>query len=90
MMKQDISRLNRFSFTTVKEFEQALAMLKSQKMKNLILDLRDNGGGYLQESIYTFRSFSRQRQNDSLYRRSEYFENGLYINNGGDLRTDAW
>ena len=44
-------RLNRFSFTTVKEFEQALENLKRQKMKNLILDLRDNGGGYLQESI---------------------------------------
>jgi carboxyl-terminal processing protease len=44
-------RLNRFSFTTVKEFEDALAKLKKQKMKNLILDLRDNGGGYLQESI---------------------------------------
>jgi carboxyl-terminal processing protease len=44
-------RLNRFSFTTVSEFEEALEKLKSQRMKNLILDLRDNGGGYLQESI---------------------------------------
>jgi carboxyl-terminal processing protease len=44
-------RLNRFSFTTVKEFEQALNELKNRKMRNLILDLRDNGGGYLQESI---------------------------------------
>jgi len=44
-------RLNRFSFTTVKEFEEALSGLKAQNMKNLILDLRYNGGGYLQESI---------------------------------------
>ena len=44
-------RLNRFSFTTVSEFEEALEGLKKQRMKNLILDLRDNGGGYLQESI---------------------------------------
>ena len=44
-------RLNRFSFTTVREFEQALNDLKKKKMRNLILDLRDNGGGYLQESI---------------------------------------
>lgn len=44
-------RLNRFAFTTVKEFEQALNELKKKDMKNLILDLRDNGGGYLQESI---------------------------------------
>ncbi len=44
-------RLNRFSFTTVNEFEEALEKLRKQNMKNLILDLRDNGGGYLQESI---------------------------------------
>ena len=44
-------RLNRFSFTTVKEFEEALGTLKKQRMRNLIMDLRDNGGGYLQESI---------------------------------------
>lgn len=44
-------RLNRFSFTTVDEFEEALADLREQKIKNLILDLRENGGGYLQESI---------------------------------------
>ena len=45
-------RLNRFSASTVKEFEQAIGELQQKyKMKNLILDLRDNGGGYLQESI---------------------------------------
>jgi carboxyl-terminal processing protease len=44
-------RLNRFSMTTIDEFEEALYKLKDQKMNNLILDLRDNGGGYLQESI---------------------------------------
>ncbi len=44
-------RLNRFSFTTVQEFEEALEKLKGRNMKNLILDLRENGGGYLQESI---------------------------------------
>ncbi len=44
-------RLNRFSFTTVKEFEEALEKLEEKGMKNLILDLRENGGGYLQESI---------------------------------------
>lgn len=44
-------RLNRFSSTTVREFEEAIGKLKEQNMKNLILDLRYNGGGYLQESI---------------------------------------
>lgn len=53
-------RLNRFSFTTVKEFEDALKKLKGQNMKNLILDLRDNGGGYLQESITLSDHFLEQ------------------------------
>lgn len=40
-------KLNRFSATTVDEFKEALSELKSQGMENLILDLRGNGGGYL-------------------------------------------
>lgn len=40
-------KINRFAATTVEEFKEALADLKSQGMKNLILDLQGNGGGYL-------------------------------------------
>jgi carboxyl-terminal processing protease len=45
-------KLNRFSATTVDEFKTAMAELKkSNQVKNLILDLRNNGGGYLQAAI---------------------------------------
>jgi carboxyl-terminal processing protease len=40
-------KLNRFAASTYKEFLEALLKLKSQGMKNLILDLQGNGGGYL-------------------------------------------
>src|SRR5690554_3770132 len=40
-------KLNRFSETTFKEFERALKKLKDQGMKRLVLDLRDNPGGYI-------------------------------------------
>jgi len=40
-------KLNRFSATTVEEFNGALDKLKGQGMKSLILDLRGNPGGYL-------------------------------------------
>jgi carboxyl-terminal processing protease len=41
-------KLNRFSATTIEEYTTALKKLdKSGKIKNLILDLRGNGGGYL-------------------------------------------
>jgi len=44
-------RLNRFSTQTYKEFMKRLLELKSKGMKNLILDLRDNGGGVLDEAV---------------------------------------
>ncbi len=40
-------KLNRFSATTMGEFKTAMSALKKEKLKNLILDLRNNGGGYL-------------------------------------------
>lgn len=40
-------KLSRFARTTMQEFKEALTKLKSQNMKKLILDLQDNGGGYL-------------------------------------------
>lgn len=43
-------RLNRFSETTYKEFMQATETLQKKGMRNMILDLRDNGGGILTEA----------------------------------------
>ena len=40
-------RLNRFAQTSTDEFSQAIKELKEQGMKDLIFDLRSNGGGYL-------------------------------------------
>lgn len=41
-------KLNKFSATTTEEFSQAIQTLKAgSKLNNLVLDLRDNGGGYL-------------------------------------------
>lgn len=40
-------RINRFSATTYREFMKALDTLESKGMKQMILDLRQNPGGYL-------------------------------------------
>ncbi|HZY10763.1 MAG TPA: S41 family peptidase, partial [Bacteroidota bacterium] len=42
--------VNRFSQTTHDEFVSALNKLRSQGMKKLILDLRNNSGGYLEQA----------------------------------------
>ncbi|MBO4825797.1 MAG: S41 family peptidase [Prevotella sp.] len=41
-------RIGSFGATTYNEFMQGIEQLKQQGMKDLLLDLQDNGGGYLQ------------------------------------------
>jgi carboxyl-terminal processing protease len=40
-------KLNKFAATTTKEFMNAVDSLRKNNMKNLVLDLRSNGGGYM-------------------------------------------
>jgi carboxyl-terminal processing protease len=42
--------VNRFAATTHQEFMEALASLKASGMKRLVLDLRTNPGGYLEQA----------------------------------------
>ena len=44
-------RLNKFSSKTYGEFMTSLEALKKENMQKLILDLRDNGGGVLEEAV---------------------------------------
>ncbi len=44
-------KVNRFAATTSSEVEEALISLESQGMRRLILDLRNNPGGYLHEAV---------------------------------------
>jgi carboxyl-terminal processing protease len=44
-------KLNRFSATSVDEFQESIATLKADGMQNLILDLRGNSGGYLGTAV---------------------------------------
>lgn len=50
-------RIGSFGATTYKEFMAAVDALKQQGMSNLILDLEDNGGGYLQAAVQIANEF---------------------------------
>lgn len=50
-------KLNKFSATTNDEFVEAMKDLKRQNIQNLILDLRGNGGGYLNTAIEISEQF---------------------------------
>lgn len=59
MPKNDIGyiKINRFSATTYDEFVEKTEELKTQGMKKLIIDLRDNGGGYLKAATNLCNDF---------------------------------
>ncbi|MCL5268072.1 MAG: S41 family peptidase [Bacteroidetes bacterium] len=49
--------INRFAETTTEELDTALARLKAQGMKELVLDLRDNPGGLLDQAVEVASEF---------------------------------
>ncbi|MDE7154171.1 MAG: S41 family peptidase [Muribaculaceae bacterium] len=65
-------RLTRFSESTDKEMKQAISKLKRNGMKNLILDLEGNGGGYLNAAVDVASQFLNKGDNvvstKSVYR----------------------
>ena len=50
MLSSDLGyiKINRFAESTFKEFKEALSSLQKRGAKKLVLDLRDNPGGYLE------------------------------------------
>ncbi len=50
-------RVNRFAATTHEEFTQAMRKLRTQNMERLVLDLRDNPGGYLEQAVRMTNDF---------------------------------
>ena len=50
-------RLSKFARTTFKEFTEATARLQGEGMKELIMDIRDNSGGYLDQALLLSNAF---------------------------------
>ncbi|TGD57699.1 S41 family peptidase [Flavobacterium humi] len=50
-------KINRFAETTYNEFKSGLNRLIKQGAKSLVLDLRNNGGGYLEEAVFISDEF---------------------------------
>ncbi|MCB2203927.1 S41 family peptidase [bacterium] len=76
--------INRFSATTYEEFLTGLRDLKKQGMKKLVLDLRGNPGGYLEQSFRLANEFLSRGQK-IVYtkgRRSDFDENYVATGSG--------
>lgn len=77
------SKIERFSANTYKQFVQSLEALKIEDQQvNMILDLRDNPGGYLPETIKILSQFFKEKQQLLTYtegnnrKRKEYKSTG--------------
>ena len=55
-------RVNKFGENTYNEFKQCLDNLRKQGAKKYIIDLRDNGGGYLESAIKMINEFLKKGQ----------------------------
>ncbi|MEI6848193.1 MAG: S41 family peptidase [Chlorobiaceae bacterium] len=55
-------RLNRFIATTADEFRRALTLLKAQGMTRLVIDLRGNPGGFLEQAVAVADEFLTKGQ----------------------------
>lgn len=82
-------KLNQFGDSTVDEWERKVeeinAAWNSGKVKGLVLDLRDNPGGYLESSVYLAGEFLKQgdlvvKQESTTYENKDY-----YVTRGGSL-----
>ena len=53
MLSEDLGyiKINRFAETTYKEFKKSMESLSKKGAENLIVDLRDNGGGYMEKAV---------------------------------------
>jgi carboxyl-terminal processing protease len=84
-------KLNKFSSETYKEFMNALLTLKKKNMKSLVLDLRGNGGGVLDEAteivdellagdkLITYTEGSHHAKKEYRCRREGQFETGKVV-----------
>ena len=44
-------KINRFAESTYKEYKEGLLKLKAKGAKTIVIDVRDNGGGYLDQAV---------------------------------------
>lgn len=78
--------INSFAATTHQEFVSKLDSLKKQGMKNLILDLQGNGGGYLQAAVDIANEFLERGQL-VVYTQGRAFPRYDYLAEGGGRFT---
>lgn len=78
-------KINRFSETTYEEFEKALDELKAQGITKLVLDLRNNPGGYITTAEQIVDEFLKDDKLILITKNKNGEENRSYASSRGDF-----
>ncbi len=80
-------KLNKFSATTEQEFITAMNHLRGQGLKKLILDLRENGGGFMNAAIFIADQFLSGNEM-IVYTQGKARDKQEYLSTPGGLCND--
>ena len=90
-------KMSNFARTTYKEFVEAVEKLESQGLENLVVDLRENTGGYLEVAYKIIDEFLNDRTlivytQGRARSKKNYFatSNNLCVDYGVALLIDEW
>ncbi len=75
-------KLNKFAATTEKEFMDAVTRLGKNNMKNIVIDLRGNGGGYMVAATSLAEKFFSDKKL-LVYLKGRKTDRQDYVSNGG-------
>ncbi len=78
-------KINRFAQTTFAEFKRAIHQLEKQGATQIVLDLRNNGGGYVNEAIKVADEFLPKGKLIVFTKDREGHVEKTYATSGGDF-----
>ena len=81
-------KLNKFAATTEREFMDAVANLRKSNLKNLVIDLRGNGGGYMVAATNIAEKFFSDKKL-LVYLSGRKTPRQDYISSGNGVLADA-
>jgi carboxyl-terminal processing protease len=89
MLKDDIGymKINKFSATTEQEFLTGISKLRGLGMKKIILDLRENGGGFMNAAVFIADQFLNGDEM-IVYTQGKARDKQEFISTPGGLCTD--
>lgn len=80
-------KINRFAETTYDEFKSGLRSLKEKGIADLVIDLRDNGGGYMEKAVEIADDLLQNKRLIVVTKNKKKFEDNIYATDNGLFET---